>query len=280
MQMRNLIRAGAVLALVALGASSARAEGEYVSECMQRAAQQAASAGEYTGYGTASDGLCLLGGWIATGGELQYTLNFEAGTSYLIVGAGDRDVKDLDLSVSDGESTVEDAEDDNTPFVHVAAEDGAEVTVTLTNFAGSGQPDFCVLIILQSQGGDGNANELVQAANNLVKAVGGVGGGWSSEPDGWCLVGGNFASGEEQGINRSFDAGHYALVGFGDSNCKDLDASVTDDEGNPVAADEETDSTPVVQFDVEGEGVSGNLMLKMHEAKGNAFGVAILLKKQ
>lgn len=280
MQMRNLIRAGAVLALVALGASSARAEGEYISECVQRAAQQAASAGEYTGYGTASDGLCLLGGWIATGGELQYTLNFEAGTSYLIVGAGDRDVKDLDLSVSDGESSVEDAEDDNTPFVHVAAEDGAEVTVTLTNFAGSGQPDFCVLIILQSQGGDGNAGELVQAANNLVKAVGGVGGGWSSEPDGWCLVGGNFASGEEQGINRSFDAGHYALVGFGDSNCKDLDASVTDDEGNPVAADEETDSTPVVQFDVEGDGVSGNLMLKMHEAKGNAFGVAILLKKQ
>lgn len=280
--MRNLIRSGSVftLALLALGAGSARAEGEYISECVQRAAQQAATAGEYTGYGTATDGLCLLGGWVASGGELQYSLPLEAGTSYLIVGAGDRDVEDLDISVSDGESTIEDAEDDNTPFVHLEAQEATEATITLTNFAGSGEPDFCVVIILQSKGGAGDADELVQAANNLVKAVGNVGGGWSSDPDGWCLVGGNFTSGEEQGIYRGFAPGHYALVGFGDSNCKDLDASVTDDEGNAVAVDEETDSTPVVEFDVEGDGVSGNLMLKMHESKGNAFGVAVVLKKR
>lgn len=280
--LKDLIRSGCIvtLTLMALGAGNARAEGEYISECVQRAAQQAATAGEYTGYGTVADGFCLLGGWISTGGELQYSLNLEAGTSYLIVGAGDRDVKDLDISVSDGSSTVEDVEDDNTPFVHLAAEDTVEATITLRNHQGSSQPDFCVLIILQSQGGDGNADALVQAAQGLVKAVGGVGGGWSSDPSDWCLVGGLFGTGGEAGINRSFEAGEYALVGFGDSACKDLDASVTDDEGNPVATDEETDSTPVVPFAVEGDGVSGTLNLKMHEAKGNAFGVAIVLKKQ
>lgn len=279
--MVSWIRSAAVMAcaLMALGASSARAEGEYISECVERAAQQAGAAGDYTGYGAVNDGFCVLGGWLSTGGELEYSLNLEAGTSYLFVGAGDRDVKDLDISVTDGSSTVEDVEDDNTPFVHVAAEDTVEATITLRNHQGSGQADFCVLIILQSKGSGGSAGDLVKAAKGLVQAVSGVGGGWSSDPSGWCLVGGLFATGEEFGISRGFEPGEYALVGFGDANCKDLDASVADDEGNPVAGDEETDSTPVVPFQAEGE-VSGSLNLKMHESKGNAFGVAIVLKKQ
>ncbi len=286
MSMSNLIRAGSLtLALLAVGAGFARAEGEYISECVERAVQQAGTAGEYTGYGALKDGFCVLGGWVATGGELQYSLTLEGGTSYLIVGAGDRDVKDLDIVVSDGESSVEDTETDNTPFVHFSAEEGVEATITLRSHqGGSAGADFVVLIILQSDGGAARGAALTQAAQGLVKVVSAVGGGWSSEPaedpSGWCLVGGLFQTGEEFGIGRSFSAGQYALVGFGDSSCKDLDASVADEEGNPVAADEETDSTPIVPFEVSGEGVSGTLNLKMHESKGNAFGVAIVLKKQ
>lgn len=271
------------LALLALGAGTARAEGEYISECVQRAVQQAGAAGDYTGYGMATDSFCLLGGWIATGGELQFTVNFNAGTSYLLVGGGDSDVKDLDISVSDGENTVEDVETDNTPFVHLGAEETVEATITLRNHQGSGQPDFCVLLILQSEGGDGSAASLNAAAQGLVKAVSGVGGGWSTEaaedPSGWCLVGGLFGAGGELGIGRSFSAGSYALVGFGDSKCQDLDCFVSNEEGEEIAADTETDSTPVVQFDASGDAV-GSLNLRMHAANGNAFGVGIILKKQ
>jgi hypothetical protein len=264
-------------------AGTARAEGEYITECVTRATQQAQTAGKYTGYGMANNTFCLLGGWIGTGGELSFTANFEAGTSYLIVGAGDRDVKDLDLGIQNGENLIADTEDDNTPFVHVEATESVEATITLVNETGSGSPDFCVVIILQSEGGEGNTANMNAAAAGLVKAVGGVGGGWSTaaaeDPSGWCLVGGLFGSGGELGMSRGFSAGHYALVGFGDSQCKDLDCYVANAEGEPVAADTETDSTPVVQFDSNGE-ASGSLSLRMAEADGNAFGVAIILKKQ
>lgn len=281
----TLVRSGLALSLTLLsvGAGTARAEGGYIAECVQRATQQAGSAGEYSGYGFANNSFCLLGGWIATGGELQFTATFEAGTSYLIVGAGDGDVKDLDLGIQSGEDVIADVEDDNTPFVHVEAAETVEATISLVNESGSGSPDFCVLIILQSQGGSGNAASLNAVAQGLVKAVGGVGGGWSTEaaedPSGWCLIGGLFGTGGELGLGRGFSAGHYALVGFGDGKCKDLDCYVANEDGEPIAADTETDSTPVVQFDADGD-ASGALCLRMHEADGNAFAVGIILKKQ
>lgn len=247
---------------------------------MQRAAQQAAAAGNFTGYGVYRGGFCLLGGWLRTGEELQYQLEFEGGKSYLIVAAGDADVKDLDLSVTDGSTTVEDAEEDNTPWVHFSAESDVEVTITLKNFKGSSAPDFCALIILESDGGGAKLDRLVQAANGLVEVVGAVGGEWSTDTGNWCLVGGLFESGGGDGIMRTFSPGTYVLVGFGDSACKDLDASVTDEDDNPVAKDEATDSTPVVPFQVEGEEVTGTLSLKMFDAEGSAFGVAIVLKRK
>lgn len=281
--MRTLAGSGLALSLLVAVAGTARAEGEYITECVQRATQQAGAAGEYSGYGMASNSFCLLGGWIGTGGELQFTTNFEAGTSYLIVGAGDRDVKDLDLGVQNGEDLIADTDDDNTPFVHIEATESVEATIRLVNQSGSGSPDFCVLIILQSEGGDGNAAAMNAAAAGLVKAVSGVGGGWSTaaaeDPSGWCLVGGLFGTGGELGLERGFSAGHYALVGFGDANCEDLDCFVANEEGEPIAADTETDSTPVVQFDADGD-AQGALGLRMHESKGNAFGLGIILKKQ
>lgn len=281
--MKNTRIPGLAIALLALSASAARAEGEYISECVQRAVQQANTAGQYSGYGMATNSFCMLGGWISTGGELQYSMTFEAGTSYLIVGAGDSDVRDLDIAVSDGSNSLEDSETDNTPFVHFGFEEPVQATITLKNYQGSGQPDFCIMLILQSEGGEGNAPSLNAAAQGLVRAVGGVGGGWSTEaasdPSGWCLVGGLFGTGGELGLSRNFSEGSYALVGFGDAKCKDLDCAVVGEDGEAVAADTETDSTPVVQFEASGD-VTGSLVLRMHEANGNAFGVALILKKR
>jgi len=245
---------------------------------------QAGAAGDYHGYGMASNGFCLLGGWITQGRTLQYSMNLEQGSSYLYVGAGDRDVQDLDISVNDGTNTVEDTETDNTPFVHVDAQSNCEVTITVTNYHGSGQADFCVMIILESEGGQANIQSLNDAAQGLVQLIDNAHGfatDQATDASSWCIMGGLFTQGQEFGITRAFSRGHYEIVGWGDSRAKDLDSSVHNTDGSEVASDTETDNTPIVPFDVNGKGTTRcTVNLKMYNSKGNAFGVCAILRQQ
>lgn len=275
--------------LVMVGASGAQAQAEsqsaYISECVGNAVKQAQAAGDYSGYGMVSNSFCLLGGWITKGHMLQYSLTLQEGHSYLFVGAGDRDVKDLDLSVSDGTNEVKDEETDNTPFVHVTAESTVEVTITLTNYDGSGEPDFCAMIILEDEGGQANINSLNQAASGLCQMIDAVGNEWetdkASDGSSWCLMGGLMGTGGELGLSRSFSPGTYILVGWGDSRAGDVDAAVQNGDGEEVAADTETDNTPVVPFEVSGKSpLVGTLNLKMAQAKGNAFAICAVLKQK
>lgn len=277
----------AMLAVVGAGTAQGQSESPsaYISECVASAVTQAQAAGDYSGYGLLSDSFCLLGGWITKGHMLQYTVTLQEGHSYLFVGAGDRDVKDLDLSVSDGTNTVEDTETDNTPFVHVQAESTVEVTITLTNFDGSGEPDFCSMIILEDEGGQANLSSLNQAATGLCQMIDKLGEEWetdkASDGSSWCLMGGLMGTGGALGLSRSFAPGTYVLVGWGDSRAGDVDASVADGDGEVVAADTENDTTPVVPFEVSGKAaLSGTLNLAMPKAKGNAFAVCAVLKQK
>lgn len=268
-----------------MGAGAARAQSEYVTECVANAVKQAQAAGDYSGYGVLSDGFCLLGGWISEGKVLQHRLTLQAGRSYLFVGAGDRDVVDLDLAVSDGTSEVKDEETDSTPFVHLKAERTVEVTVTLTNFDGSGEPDFCALIILEDEGGQASLSSLSQAAAGLVQAIDKVAEQYETDRTGelssWCLLGALMTTGQQLGMSRTFTPGGYLLVGWGDSRARDVDAGVANAEGEVVAADTEADTTPVVEFTVGGaQPLSGTLLLAMPDAKGNAFAVCALLKQK
>lgn len=275
--------------LAVVGAGAARAQSEspsaYISECVGNAVKQAQAAGDYSGYGMLSDSFCLLGGWITKGHMLQYSVTLKEGHSYLFVGAGDRDVKDLDLSVSDGTNEVKDEEADNTPFVHVKAESTVEVTITLTNFDGSGEPDFCAMIILEDEGGQANVTSLNQAATGLCQMIDKLGDEWetdkASDGSSWCLMGGLMGTGGSLGLSRSFTPGTYALIGWGDSRAGDVDASIANGDGEVVAADTETDTTPVVPFEVSGsEALSGTLSLAMAQAKGNAFAICTVLKQK
>lgn len=275
--------ASAMLAgLLTASAASAEDDTVYIRECVTAAVEQAKTAGSYTGYGAATNTFSLLGGWLATGQTLEYEMQVEAGKGYLFVGAGDRDIKDLDLSVTDGEATVEDTEDDNTPFVHIEAKADATIRITMTNFTGSGEPDFCTFIILEEGGAEGSGKALVAAATELARVCAEVeqktGVKTDKSPGLACLMGGLFGTGGELAMNRTFHEGKYALVGWGDQNAEDIDVALT--EGDEVIArDTETDATPVVPFEVAGDTTCG-LEVKMFKAKGNAYGLLAVLKEQ
>lgn len=266
-------------AFLILAAGSARAESAYIREAVQAAVTQAESASDYSGYGAASNSFSLLGGWITKGNELRYSLTLEGGKGYLCVGAGDRDVGDLDIAVSDGTQVIEDDETDNTPWVHVEVEETCKATISLKNFNGTAEGDFCVLIILEEGGAGATGKQLVVAASELAKSVDKAGfqtDHGDGSPSGFCLMGGLFGTGGELGLERGFSEGDYSVVGWGDKNCQDLDLSVTAN-GEEVCADDDDDSTPVGNFNVDGEARAA-MHLKMYKASGNSFGLLAVLK--
>lgn len=268
---------GLALALAA-GTAQAQSAG-YIKEAVAAAVTQAQNASSYSGYGAATNSFCMLGGWIPKGKELQYSMTLEAGKGYLFVGAGDRDVGDLDLVVNDGANEVKDTETDNTPWVHVKAEGECTATISLQNFHGTDQGDFCVVIILEEGGSSGAGANLNAVTGQLASAIDALhfqtDHGTADEPA-WCLMGGLFGTGGQLGIERGFAEGQYSVVGSGDAHCKDLDLEVQH-EGQTICKDEDHDATPVGNMTVSGE-ARVSIHLKMFASDGNSFGIFAVLK--
>jgi hypothetical protein len=300
--MKGFAWSGALALLVAATAGPAAAQSRYISESVNAAVDQAKAAGSYSGYGAPGNSFCILGGWLTQGQVLRYSMTLEDGKGYLFVGGADSDVKDLDLSVGDGKNNVEDTETDNTPWVHIEDGGGNEVTITLTNYQGSGQPDFCCFIILEEGGAAGSHKALKEAAANLVAwtdrvtapaAPSGAGASHASSgattdssasgyhsdntpgPGSFCLFGGLFGTGGELGFHRPFVAGSYAVLGLGDKNAQDVDLKVEQGD-TEVVSDTATDATPVVEFNVPND-ERLTVTLRMHQSKGNSFGVGLIL---
>lgn len=276
-----------VIGALALGAmGSARGQTEYIAECVQRgvdAAGRAIEAAEGMTFGMNTNGYCLLGGWVKQGESLEYSMTLQANTCYVIIGAGDRDVADLDIALKQGDTVLEkDEQEDNIPGVVVQFDQQVEATLVVTNYKGSGQADFCSVIIMESDGGQANVTSLNQAAQGLCqiinKQAGFITDGQTTS--GWCMFGALLQSGGEHGVTRRFEPGTYRLVGWGDSRAKDVDARVTNGDGETVAEDVLEDNQPVVDFEVTGKSpLEGSFFLKMHQAKGNSFAVCAVLKR-
>lgn len=268
-----------MLAALAFASPARAAESKYVVECVDAAVKQANSAGDYSGYGAATNSFCVLGGWLSTGESFKYKMPVQKGKGYLFVGAGDRDVADLDISVTDGTETVSDTEHDNTPWVHVGADSNVDATITVTNFKGSGEADFCCLVILEEGGADGSGKALMSAVRGLAAQLDKIDGVGTEKTGGAiCFMGGLFGTGGKLGIERPFAPGEYGLVGYGDKNCVDLDLGLYEG-GELVAEDTGKDATPVVECEVSAN-ARGVVQLRMHEAKGNAWGLCVVLVEE
>jgi hypothetical protein len=283
-RVKGFISFGALgaLLLVAATASPAAAQSRYISESVNAAVDQAKAAGNYSGYGAPGNSFCILGGWLTQGQVLRYSMTLEEGKGYLVVGGADSDVKDLDLSVNDGTNNHEDTETDNTPWVHVQAESSTEVTITLTNYQGSGSPDFCCFIILEEGGAAGSHKALKEAATNLVtmtdrqiEKAPGFHTDNTPGPGSFCLFGGLFGTGGELGFHRPFVEGTYAVEGLGDKNAQDVDLKVEED-GTELVSDTDTDTYPLVNFTVPND-KRLTITMRMHASKGNSFAVGLIL---
>lgn len=68
-------------------------------------------------------------------------------------------------------------------------------------------------------------------------------------------VRGTLASGDEEEYELDLERGvHYAIIGFCDGGCTDLDLALVDEDGDAVASDYALDDYPVLEFDAAASG--------------------------
>jgi hypothetical protein len=274
----------AVLGIAAPPQTAVAWEEEYVNEGIAAAVEQAKAARDLTGFGLRSGGFCLLGGFIEEGKELTYTTKLQKDKAYFFIGAGDHDVKDLDLVVGakDGSDHQVDVDDDATPFVFVAPSASAEYSVTMrvASGSGSGSVDFCLVIVLETGGLEGSLDTLAESAHQLNSVVAIVAEATDVELDtaegSFCLLGALLKDGADQKLTRSFEANRtYQVIGWADENAKDFDVDIRRDK-EVITQDIDEDSTPVVTFESHKKERLG-VNLSMFSSNHPAFAIVAIV---
>ncbi len=286
-QLLSWIAVGVVAALASAPAPALAWEEEYVAEGIANAIEQAKTARDLSGFGCRSDGFCLLGGFVEQFKELSYTTALESGKGYLFVGAGDRDVKDMDLTVTatDGTFYKGDLEQDATPWVYVEPEKSTDFKITMAlpkSDSPLGSTDFCIVVVLESDGLEGSLDTLGQSAQELNAIVGAIAKdaevSFDTAQGSFCLLGALLADGGERKLTRSWKGEvSYVCAGWSDASAKDFDLDIKK-EDEVLHQDIDDDATPVVTFTPAEDGRL-TFRLGMFSAEKPSFAIAAILTK-
>ena len=207
---------------------------------------------------------CLFGHLLNQGEQNAMIRTFEADKTYMILGAGDNDVRDMDLWITpSGQPDLrlaQDIDDDATPVVRFTPQRTARYAINSRNERSNGL-GFCTFVILvESQYAQYGLKALAESLDNII-AVARVRGLFAKEfpRNNLVLFGGKFENGESSSIfDLVYPRGHYAVVATGSSAIKDADLFVTrqsrahDPAGREIARDDQQDSTPDCEFSADG----------------------------
>ncbi len=126
-------------ALVALAARPSDAQAQEHAELVWRQLNTAFNTVNRDGYGS----LNYIIGRMGEGKTDSWSLNFEKGTTYRIVGACDKDCADLDIEILDGsEVLTRDILDDDAPIVTFSPKASGTLRVKVTMAKCSDEPCF------------------------------------------------------------------------------------------------------------------------------------------
>lgn len=126
-------------ALLALAARPSGAQAQEHAELVWRQLNTAFTTVNRDGYGS----LNYIIGRMGEGKSDSWTLNFEKGTNYRIVGVCDKDCSDLDIEVLDGTDVLtKDVLDDDAPIVTFSPKASGQLRVKVSMAKCSDEPCF------------------------------------------------------------------------------------------------------------------------------------------
>jgi hypothetical protein len=250
----SLLVAGALLLIVSPTTHAQWMPGQRMTTAIARVMAAGQKVGNVSDYGY-NEGVSILGGYVARGGSVSLSLSLDSGKSYLFVGGGDDNVRDLDISVSSpsGSEVERDDENDATPIVSFTAGRSGQYTVRLTHYSGSG-PGFCALAILRKGGWDIPLRNLATAAALLIRFTGNVNQRvkenvtFHAQQNTWGLFGGVIPQGDSHELSMSMEAKRHVMVAAGDNNARDLDIYLFRTSSAILSMDEEVDAFPLIDY--------------------------------
>lgn len=278
-----------VAALVAGGTAAADwVPGKRMNEAMARMLAAGMKASDTSDFGFDRD-VCTCAGFVQVGKAVGFNRTFTAGQSYMLLGGGDDNARDVDLEVFDsaGKKVAADTDDDPAPVVRFTPKATGTYSFRLT-LVGASNPKagaFCAAVVMRKGG-------YTVPVENLSKALGGVATRAADVDrkvnkkvyfhDGdnqWCLFGSVLPQGESLSITGvRLPAGEYVAVGAGDTVGRDVDLYVLESDGSVAAKDEDDDPLPVVPFTVHKGGVRAGLKAKNVKSNGPSLTMFALLK--
>ncbi len=203
---------------------------------------------------------CLFGYLLDPGALKGMTRSFQAGRDYVILGAGDNDISDLDMWITpegrDQVRLVQDTQPDAEPGFRFRPSWSGNFTIHINNVQSQG-PSFCCFIVLvgvaQPQFALLQLAEALDNSINLARLRGLFAKGFPR--NGLVLFGGKFGNND---ASASFDltlpAGKYVAISTGSNNVQDVDLFVRQQfrrgasSGSPIAQDIGNDNTPLCDF--------------------------------
>jgi len=198
------------------------------------------------------DGVSVFATFLPAGKAVELSTTLEEGKSYCIVGGGDEDCVDLDISVSgpEGEPVATDMLKDASPVVSFVAEASGMHTLRMELYEAN-VPSFCAMAILAEDGWTCPPESMDQALTRFVHTCEGMSKertlSFHDEPNQWCLYCGIIESGSALRMSTiTLEEGSHTFVAAGDDDMRDLDLYLLDGNDATLASDDRVDDVPIV----------------------------------
>ena len=233
---------------------------DYLEQALDNVVAQPASANlaNYDGF---TNGSCLFGVHLAEGDSHSFSARFDEGVNYLVLGAGDSRILDLDLALisSSGLLSVQTNDESAIPFLQFTPVETGEMRLKITNVHSLGDGFAVMLILEENTDGDFSLDQITEALDNLLTTPG-TGNLTSSRfaMGTFCLFGGRLGKGQSGFLyNTTPQAGNYSLVGASTNNIDNLDIFIyrqhrlNSTSGRLIARDADTENHARCSFAID-----------------------------
>lgn len=219
------------------------------------------SSANMTDYDCFTNGSCIFGVNLDTDEYHEITANFDEDIDYLVFGASDDRILELDLKLlsSSGVLRLEDGSSNALPALQFSPGTSGEMRLRITNVNSLGTGLSIMLILEKSDSADFSLDLIREAFDNLVSTS--VASQLTSSRfarNTFCLFGGSLREGQSNYLyNSKPEAGDFALVGAGSNNIADVDIFVYRQRnldssiGRLIARDKDSNNHPSCLFTVE-----------------------------
>ena len=239
-----------------------------------------------------ADDTCIFAGFIAENESMTLTRRLNGGETYVFLGGGDNNAKDVDLELTNANDEVvgKDTDEDPNPVIKFKPKkDGVyAIKIKLEESKDSKSGSFTALVVLSTKGYNVPIDNLGKAlgtlsarAENICTKVEAMDKDlyFNSGNGTIALFGAVIPKGSDLTISKmNLRQGEYVAIASADATSKDIDLYVLDSENKVYKKDEDEDAAPVIPFSVAKQGSRAGLRVKNTDSKGPSFCMFALLK--